>query len=79
MYLVMRNPANIPLTIYSLVLLSLKCSVSAGATTINTTKDIEKTLPEIVCRGQIGVTGKTLQEIYEEVKRRGLFGQVEDC
>ena len=42
-------------------------------------KDIEKTLPEIVCRGQIGVTGKTLQEIYEEVKRLGLFGQVEDC
>ena len=42
-------------------------------------KDIEKTLPEIVCRGQIGVTGTTLQEIYEEVKRLGLFGQVEDC
>jgi hypothetical protein len=42
-------------------------------------KDIEKTLPEIVCTGQIGVDNLTLEEVYKEVKRRGLFGKVEDC
>ena len=42
-------------------------------------KDVEKSLPELVCEGQIGVYGDSLAEIYENVKRCGLFGEVEDC
>lgn len=42
-------------------------------------KDPEGALPEILDMGQINVKGNTLQEVYEYVKHRGFFEDVEDC
>ena len=42
-------------------------------------KNIEKSLPEVICSGAVGVKGNTLEEVYDYVKQKGYFGEVEDC
>ena len=42
-------------------------------------KNIEKSLPELISIGQVGVEGTTLEEVYNYVKQCGYFGGVEDC
>lgn len=42
-------------------------------------KDIEKSLPEIICVGQVGVENSTLPEVYAEAKNKLWFSEVEDC
>lgn len=42
-------------------------------------KDIEKSLPEIICVGQIGASGNILSEVYAEAKNKLWFSEVEDC
>lgn len=42
-------------------------------------KNIEQSLPDIICEGQLGVEGNTLEEVYNSVKRYGYFEEVEDC
>jgi hypothetical protein len=41
--------------------------------------NIKDSLPELLCEGQLGVSGNTLAEVYESVKHYGYFGEVEDC
>lgn len=42
-------------------------------------KDVEKSIPNIVNSGQLGVVGTTLEEVYNFVKKVKFFGDVEDC
>ena len=42
-------------------------------------KDVEKSLPEIICVGQLGVTGTTLTEVYDYVKQHSYFSDTADC
>jgi hypothetical protein len=42
-------------------------------------KNVDKSLPEIVCIGAVGVRGANLEEVYTYVKQKGYFGEVEDC
>lgn len=42
-------------------------------------KDVEKSLPEIICVGQLGVQGTTLVEVYDYVKQHAYFSDTIDC
>ena len=42
-------------------------------------KDVEKSLPEIVYKGCLGVTGVTVKDVYEYAKTQNFFGDTEDC
>jgi hypothetical protein len=41
--------------------------------------NVSDSLPELICKCQVGVSGTTLAEVYESVRRNGYFGEVEDC
>jgi hypothetical protein len=41
--------------------------------------DVKESLPELICEGQLGVSGDTLEKVYKSVKDCGYFGDVEDC
>lgn len=42
-------------------------------------KDVDKSIPNIIDSGRIGVKGETLEEVYNFVKRCKIFGETEDC
>lgn len=42
-------------------------------------KDVDKSIPNIIDSGRIGVKGETLEEVYDFVKRCKIFGETEDC
>ena len=41
-------------------------------------KDVVKTIPEFISGGKINVTGNTLKDVYEYVKKYKVFGDTED-
>ena len=41
-------------------------------------KDVDKTIPNIIDSGRIGVQGETLEDVYNFIKKYKVFGETED-
>jgi hypothetical protein len=41
-------------------------------------KDVKNTIPVIIGRGQFYTTASTLEELYEEMKHREIFGKIDE-